>query len=50
MGFGPQDWDLDLDAGIWDSRLRSGLAGWGEGCAEEEEEEKEKKKEKFLHM
>ena len=44
VGFGPQDWDLGLEAGIWASRLRYG--GWGEGGAEEKKEE-EKKKEKI---
>ena len=42
MGFGPQDWDLGLEAGIWASRLRYGPGGWGEGGVEEEEEKKEK--------
>ena len=31
MGFGPQDWDLGLEAGIWASRLRYVPGGWGEG-------------------
>ena len=30
-GFGPQDWDLGLKAGIWASRLRYGPEGWGRG-------------------
>ena len=42
MGFGPQDWDLGLEAGIWASRLRYGPGGWGRWGKEEKEEEKEK--------
>ena len=38
LGFGPQDWDLGLEAGIWASRLRYGPEGWREGGYEEEEE------------
>ena len=30
-GFGPQDRDLGLKAGIWALRLRYGPGGWGEG-------------------
>ena len=30
-GFGPQDWDLGLKAGIWALRLRYGPGGWGRG-------------------
>ena len=41
LGFGPQDWDLDLETGIWASRL--GYEGGGT-------EEKEEKKEKISHM
>ena len=41
LGFGPQDWDLGLEAGIWASRLRYGSGGWGEGSAEEEEKKEE---------
>ena len=41
-GFGPQDWDLGLEAGIWASRLRYGPGGWGEGgCGGGEEGEGE---------
>ena len=39
LGFGPQDWDLGLKAGIWAVRLRYGPGGRG---GREEEEEKEK--------
>ena len=42
MGFGPQDWDLGLQAGMWASRLRYGLGGWAEGGAEEKKEDEEK--------
>ena len=31
MGFGPQDWDLGLEAGIWASRLRFRPGGSGKG-------------------
>ena len=41
LGFGPQDWDLGLKAGIWASRLRYGPGGGGEGEEEEKKEEKE---------
>ena len=50
MGFGPQDWNLDLEAGIWASRLRNGPGGWEEGGTEKEEKEEEKEKEKIPHM
>ena len=30
-GFGAKDWDLDLEAGVWASRLRYWPGGWGEG-------------------
>ena len=36
LGFGPQDWDLGLKAGIWASRLKYGPGGGG-GTEEEEE-------------
>ena len=39
LGFGPQDWDLGLKAGIWASRLRYGPQGLGEGGYEGGEEE-----------
>ena len=39
LGFGPQDWDLGLKAGIWASRLRYEPGGWGEGGYEEGEGE-----------
>ena len=36
-GFGPPDWALGLEAGIWALRLRYGPRGWGEGgCGGEE--------------
>ena len=41
-GFGPQDWDLGLDAGIWASRLRYGPGGGGGMKKKEEKEEKKK--------
>ena len=44
IGFGPRDWDLGLETGIWASRL-----GFEGGGTEEEEEEK-KEKEKIPHM
>ena len=52
LGFGPQDWDLGLEAGIWASRLRYGPGGWGEGGTkkEKEENEEEKEEEKIPHM
>ena len=37
LGFGPRDWDLGLETGIWASRLE-----FEGGETEEEEEEKEK--------
>ena len=43
LGFGPQDWDLGLNAGIWTSRLRYGPGG-GRGGTEKEEKEKEEEK------
>ena len=46
LGFGPQSWDLGLEAGIWAER-------WGRAGTKKEEKEKEKEekeKEKFLHM
>ena len=43
LGFGPQDWDLGLETGIWASRL-----GFEGGGTEEEEEEEEE--EKIPHM
>ena len=43
LGFGPQDWDLGLETGIWASRL-----GFEGGGTEEEEEEEEV--EKIPHM
>ena len=39
LGFGPQDWDLGLETGIWAS---------GRGGTEEKKEEE--KKEKIPHM
>ena len=59
MGFGPQDWDLGLQAGIWASRLRYRPGGWGgaekkkekkEKQKKKKEKEKEEKKEKIPHM
>ena len=47
-GFGPQDWNLGLEAGIWASRLRYGPGGWGEGGGTREGKEKEE--EKIAHM
>ena len=44
LGFGPQDWDLGLEAGIWASRLSYGPGGGVGGTEEEEEEEKEEEK------
>ena len=44
VGFGPQDWDLGLEAGIWASRLRYGPGGWGRAGTDM------KKKEKTPHM
>ena len=41
LGFGPQDWDSGLKAGIWASRLRYGPRG-GRGGTEKEKEEEEK--------
>ena len=49
MGFGPQDWDLGPEAGIWALRLRYGPGGWGEGGTKEKKE-KEEKEEKIPHM
>ena len=50
-GFGPQDWDLGLEAGIWASRLRYGPGGWGRGGGTKEKKEEEKEeKEKTPHM
>ena len=45
LGFGPQDWDLGLEAGIWASRLRYGPQSLGEGGTKKEKEE-----EKIPHM
>ena len=39
LGFGPQDWDLGLKAGIWAVRLRYGPGGRG-GTEEEEKKGK----------
>ena len=47
-GFGPQDWDLGLEAGILASWLRYGPGGLGEGGTKKEEEEEEE--EKIPHM
>ena len=41
LGFGPQDWDLGLQAGIWASRLSHGPGGGG-GREKEEKKEEEK--------
>ena len=48
LGFGPQDWDLGLEARIWALRLRYGPRGWGRGGGAEKEKEKEV--EKIPHM
>ena len=45
LGFGPQDWDSGLKAGIWASRLRYGPGGGG--GMEKEKEEKEGEEEKI---
>ena len=37
LGFGPQDWDLGLKAGIWASRLSYGPGSGGWGTEKEEE-------------
>ena len=50
MGFGPQDWDLGLQAGTWASRLRYGPGGSGEGSTKKEEKKKEEEEEKIPHM
>ena len=43
LGFGPQDWDLGLKAGIWALRLRYGpVVGGGTKKKEKKEKEKEK--------
>ena len=47
VGFGPQDWDLGLEARIWASRLRYGPGGWGKGGTKKEKMEE---KEKIPHM
>ena len=47
LGFGPQDWNLGLETGIWASKL--GFEG-GTEKKEEEKEEKEKEEEKIPHM
>ena len=44
LGFGPQDWDLGLETGIWASRL--GFEGGGT----EEKKKMEEEKEKIPHM
>jgi len=53
-GFGPQDWDLGLKTGFWDSTLELGPGGWDlKGGTEKKEKEKEKEKkekEKIPHM
>ena len=43
LGFGPQDWNLGLETGIWASRL--GSEGGG---TEKEEKEEETKKESYM--
>ena len=35
LGFGLQDWDLGLKAGIWASRLGYGPGGWDTGLEAE---------------
>ena len=45
LGFGPQDWDLGLETGIWPQRL--GFEGEG---TEKEKKEEEEKTEKIPHM
>ena len=39
-GFGPQDRDLGLKAGIWALRLKYGPGGWGDMWKEKKKEEK----------
>ena len=48
LGFGPQDWDLGLKAGIWALRLRYG-PWWLEG-KEVTKEKQKKEEEKIYHM
>ena len=45
LGFGPQDWDLGLKTGIWDSRL-----GFEGGGTEEKKKKKKEEEEKISHM
>ena len=51
LGFGPQDWDLGHEAGIWASRLKYGPGGRGGGTEKEKkEEEKEEKEEEKIPL
>ena len=64
LGFGPQDWDLGLETGIWASRLEFGLQDWNLGLEtgiwasrlgfkgggmEKKQKEKKEKEEKIPH-
>ena len=42
LGFGPQNWNLGLETGIWASGLEFGPRDWDLRGMEEEEEEEEK--------
>ena len=48
LGFGPQDWDLGLKAGIWASRLRYGPGGGGAGRRRRRRRRRRKEFEDFL--
>ena len=49
-GFGPQDRDLGLKAGIWALGLWFGPVLGGGGTKKEEEKEKEEEEEKIPHL
>ena len=59
LEFGPQGWDLDLQAGIWALRLGFGPQSWDLGLeagiwaerwGKAGTKKEEKEEEKFLHM
>ena len=46
-GFGLQDWDLGLKAGIWALRLRYGPRGWGGGGGQRKRRRMRRRRRKF---